>query len=49
MSTDVVPPIRRSPIVPLSRADAFDLFVRRIADRWPLATRSVGRPGGRSA
>ncbi|AGP41847.1 hypothetical protein [Sorangium cellulosum] len=46
MSADVAPPIRRSPIVPLSRADAFDLFVRRIADGWPLATRSVGRPGG---
>ncbi|WP_437952805.1 SRPBCC family protein [Sorangium sp. So ce296] len=43
MSADVVPPIRRSLIVPLSQADAFDLFVRRIADWWPLATHSVGR------
>ncbi|WP_437570138.1 hypothetical protein [Sorangium sp. So ce542] len=49
MSADVVPPIRRSRVVPLSRPDAFDLFVRRLADRRPLATRSVGRPGGCSA
>ncbi|WP_437937415.1 hypothetical protein [Sorangium sp. So ce341] len=46
MSADVVPPIRRSLLVPRSRAGAFDLFVRPLADRWPLAARSVGRPGG---
>ncbi|MGK3988493.1 SRPBCC family protein [Sorangium sp. So ce136] len=43
MATEVVPPIRRSLVVPLSQADAFDLFVRRLADWWPLATISLGR------
>ncbi|WP_437675546.1 SRPBCC domain-containing protein [Sorangium sp. So ce131] len=43
MAAGAPPPIRRSLVVPLSQADAFDLFVRRIADWWPLATLSVTR------
>jgi uncharacterized protein YndB with AHSA1/START domain len=53
-----LPPVRRSVVVPLAPAAAFDLFVRRIADWWPLASRSVAgtdavtcfvevHPGGR--
>lgn len=37
-----LPPLRRSVVVPLERQDAFDLFVRRLPEWWPLATRSVG-------
>jgi uncharacterized protein YndB with AHSA1/START domain len=36
-----VPPIRRTIVVPLERQAAFHLFVYRMADWWPLATRSV--------
>jgi hypothetical protein len=34
-------PIRRSVVVPLDPRAAFDLFVFRISEWWPLATRSV--------
>jgi uncharacterized protein YndB with AHSA1/START domain len=37
-----IPPVRRSVIVPLDPAAAFDLFARRISEWWPLAARSVG-------
>ena len=37
-----LPPVRRIITVPLSRAEAFDLFVRRLPEWWPLETRSVG-------
>lgn len=36
-----LPPVRRSVIVPLDQRAAFDLFVRRLGEWWPLATRSV--------
>jgi hypothetical protein len=36
-----LPPVRKSVVVPLGRRDAFDLFVRRLPDWWPLAARSV--------
>jgi uncharacterized protein YndB with AHSA1/START domain len=53
-----LPPVVRSVVVPLGRSSAFELFVRRIAEWWPLATRSISgadavscaveeRPGGR--
>lgn len=34
-------PLRRSLVVPLPPALAFDLFVRRLPEWWPLETRSV--------
>jgi hypothetical protein len=34
-------PVRRSVLVPLDPRAAFDLFVARIGEWWPLATRSV--------
>jgi hypothetical protein len=34
-------PIRQTVVVPLEAAAAFDLFVFRMVDWWPLATRSV--------
>lgn len=37
-----LPPLRRSVRVPLDKAAAFDLFVRRLPEWWPLSTRSVG-------
>lgn len=37
-----LPPLTRSLVVPLSVTSAFDLFVRRLPEWWPLATRSVG-------
>ena len=40
-----LPPVRRSVVVPLDAAAAFDLFVRRIAEWWPLANRSVAGAG----
>jgi uncharacterized protein YndB with AHSA1/START domain len=52
-----LPPVSKSVVVPLPPGAAFDLFVRRIADWWPLKTRSAsgravtcaveGRVGGR--
>lgn len=36
-----LPPVRRSVVVPLARNDAFDLFIRRLPEWWPLKTRSV--------
>jgi hypothetical protein len=36
-----LPPVRKSVVVPLDRPAAFDLFVRRLPEWWPLATRSV--------
>jgi uncharacterized protein YndB with AHSA1/START domain len=36
-----LPPVHRSVIVPLDQRAAFDLFVRRLGEWWPLATRSV--------
>jgi hypothetical protein len=35
-----LPPVQRSVVVPLERAAAFDLFVRRIGEWWPLLTHS---------
>jgi hypothetical protein len=54
----LIEPLRRSLHVPLPPVLAFDLFVRRLPEWWPLATRSVWleqaqgcavepRPGGR--
>ena len=40
-SSESLPPLQRSIVVPLSVADAFDLFVRRLPEWWPLSTRSV--------
>lgn len=39
---DRLPPLRRAVTVPLDVRDAFNLFVRRLPEWWPLATRSVG-------
>jgi hypothetical protein len=36
-----LPPVHKSVVVPLSAEDAFDLFVRRLPEWWPLAARSV--------
>jgi hypothetical protein len=36
-----LPPVRKSIVVPLERSDAFELFVRRMSEWWPLSTRSV--------
>jgi uncharacterized protein YndB with AHSA1/START domain len=36
-----LPPVRKSIVVPLGRTDAFDLFVRRMSEWWPLHARSV--------
>lgn len=36
-----LPPVRRSIVVPLDRASAFDLFTRRLPEWWPLEHRSV--------
>jgi uncharacterized protein YndB with AHSA1/START domain len=36
-----LPPVRKSVAVPLSPTAAFDLFVRRLPEWWPLAARSV--------
>lgn len=42
MLTDTnLPPLRRSVLVPLEVPAAFDLFVRRLPEWWPLRTRSV--------
>jgi hypothetical protein len=38
---DALPPVRKSVFVPLAPAAAFDLFVRRMHEWWPLATRPV--------
>jgi uncharacterized protein YndB with AHSA1/START domain len=38
---NALPPVRKSVLVPLGREEAFDLFVRRLPEWWPLATRSV--------
>ncbi len=35
-----LPPVRRTVLVPLAPSDAFDLFVRRMAEWWPLLTHS---------
>jgi hypothetical protein len=37
----LIPPVTRSLLVPLEPALAFDLFVRRLPEWWPLSTRSV--------
>jgi uncharacterized protein YndB with AHSA1/START domain len=39
--TKPLPPVRRSVVVPLDPSSAFDLFVRRIKDWWPLSARSI--------
>ena len=36
-----LPPVRKSVVVPLTTAGAFDLFFRRLPEWWPLSTRSV--------
>jgi DNA-binding transcriptional ArsR family regulator/uncharacterized protein YndB with AHSA1/START domain len=57
MPTSVIAPVLKTIVVPLSAADAFDLFFARMASWWPLSTHSVyeegaagvtvdGRPGG---
>jgi uncharacterized protein YndB with AHSA1/START domain len=38
---DALPPVRKSVVVPLGRLAAFDLFIRRLPEWWPLAARSV--------
>jgi uncharacterized protein YndB with AHSA1/START domain len=38
---NALPPVRKSVFVPLSPDLAFDLFVRRLHEWWPLAARSV--------
>jgi uncharacterized protein YndB with AHSA1/START domain len=40
-SDNPLPPVRKSVFVPLPSDAAFDLFVRRIHEWWPLAARSV--------
>ena len=40
-TTTTIEPIRMNATVPLSPADAFDLFTERIHTWWPLATHSV--------
>jgi len=40
----MLPPVRRTVEVPLKQAPAFELFVRRIGEWWPLATRSISGP-----
>jgi Activator of Hsp90 ATPase homolog 1-like protein len=37
-----LPPVKKSLVVPLAQNAAFDLFVRRLPEWWPLSTRSVG-------
>ena len=37
-----LPPVRKSVVVPLDQQGAFDLFINRLPEWWPLATRSVG-------
>ncbi|HZY68005.1 MAG TPA: SRPBCC domain-containing protein [Devosia sp.] len=37
----MIPPLRRALTVPLEPLLAFDLFVRRLPEWWPLSTRSV--------
>jgi uncharacterized protein YndB with AHSA1/START domain len=36
-----LPPVRKSVVVPLDGRSAFDLFIRRLPEWWPLAARSV--------
>lgn len=36
-----LPPVKKSVMVPLGAQAAFDLFVRRLAEWWPLSARSV--------
>ena len=38
---DALPPVQKTVTVPLTTAAAFDLFVRRLHEWWPLAARSV--------
>src|SRR5262245_57097028 len=38
---DALPPVQKTVTVPLTAAAAFDLFVRRLHEWWPLAARSV--------
>jgi len=35
-------PVRKSVVVPVDQARAFDLFTARFGEWWPLATHSVG-------
>jgi hypothetical protein len=37
-----LPPVRKTITVPLDQRAAFDLFVKRLPQWWPLTTRSVG-------
>jgi hypothetical protein len=37
-----LPPVRKTTVVPLDQRGAFDLFIRRLPEWWPLRTRSVG-------
>jgi uncharacterized protein YndB with AHSA1/START domain len=36
-----LPPVRKSVVVPLERAAAFELFTRRLGEWWPLTHRSA--------
>ncbi|HXY85871.1 MAG TPA: SRPBCC family protein [Gaiellaceae bacterium] len=47
MSTTTIPAIRHSVTVQASPAKAFDLWVGRIAEWWPLDTHSIGQEAGR--
>src|SRR5262245_19041581 len=38
---DALPPVQKTVMVPLATAAAFDLFVGRLHEWWPLAARSV--------
>lgn len=40
-TTTPLPSVQRSVIVPLGQRAAFELFVRRLGEWWPLSTRSV--------
>lgn len=40
-NTEPLPPVHHRVSVPLPARQAFDLFVRRLPEWWPLATRSV--------
>lgn len=41
MSQTALPPVRKSVVVPIDCAAAFDLFTRRLGEWWPLAHRSA--------
>lgn len=42
LTNEPLPPVVANVVVEMPVEDAFDLFTRRIAEWWPLATHSVG-------